>query len=431
MRVIALAVVAIQIGLGGLAHAQTTPDSDAIRQMLPLFAKNHCEEIKNPADQLFCGDPELSGVVPKLNGAVQARLDRTPNRRLAIEENAKWIRDRNSSCGIFRQQSVSNRDFKSVKDCLLLETEERIEILQDPNFDCLANNTTAGLLICGDPTLALARGDLNGQVLGLIAKLKDDEARQAFDEFDRWGRERDRKCDLAGKDNVPLAELSSSEGCLGEYFTGKLALVAAAKGDPKRIFGRNQASLSPDADAVDICVGQIHLANACGDFLAIDRVSQIDRKETEKTAAVIADVEMVVLSPFAVCSPVALGCTGTCWDPKLGKADMAKPAPGIRSSSFFVATRLKIKKSFAFQKTENGNWRCSSTALSPVETRGLEKRPLEPFSAVSIESNRGSGFPIRRLFLTRTGLHPASGAGPVGFTASVCATADSAPPSER
>ncbi len=58
MRAIVLAVVAIQIGLGGLARAQTAPDSDrSIREMLPLFAKNHCEDIKNPADQMFCGDP--------------------------------------------------------------------------------------------------------------------------------------------------------------------------------------------------------------------------------------------------------------------------------------------------------------------------------------------------------------------------------------
>jgi uncharacterized protein YecT (DUF1311 family) len=367
MRAIVLAFVAVQIGLGTCAGAQTAPDSDrSIGEMLSLFTKNHCDELKNPADQMFCGDPELNNVVPKLNNAVQARLDRTPNRRIAIEENARWIRDRNSSCGIFRQQKISSRDFKSVKDCLLLETEGRIEILQDPNFDCLANNSTAGLLICGDPTLALARGDLNGEVLGLIAKLKDDEARQAFDEFDRWGRERDRKCDLAGKDNVPLAELSSSEGCLGEYFTQKLALVTAAKGDPKRVFVRRQTSPAPDADAVDVCVGQIHLANACGGFVALNSVSQNDRKETEKSAVVIADVEMVVLSPFAVCSPIALNCTGTCWDAKTSLAGKGAPVPGIRDS-FLVSTRLKIKKSFAFQKTDNGNWRCSSTALSPVE----------------------------------------------------------------
>ncbi len=367
MRAIVLALVATQIALGASAHAQTAADPGrTMSQMLPLFAKNHCDELKNPADQMFCGDPELNSAVAKLNSAMQSRLDRTPNRRIAIEENAKWIRDRNSSCGIFRQQSVSAKDFKSVKDCLLLETEERIEILQDPNFDCLANTSTAGLLICGDPTLALARADLNAQVLALIAKLKDNEVGEAFAEVDRWGRERDRKCDLVGKDNVPLAELSSSEGCLGEFFTRKLALVAAAKGDPKRIFARRLASPSPDGDAADLCVGQIHLANACGNFLAIDRVAQLGRKETDTSATVIADVEMVVLSPFAICSPLAINCTGTCWDANSGTASAAQPSPGIRGS-LFVSTRLKIQKSFAFQKTDKGEWRCSSTAMAPIE----------------------------------------------------------------
>ena len=71
-------------------------------------------------------------------------------------------------------------DIKPVRDCLLKETEERIDILIDSNFDCLAVNTTAGLLICSDPTLALAKAELNELVMALIARLKEDEARDAF-----------------------------------------------------------------------------------------------------------------------------------------------------------------------------------------------------------------------------------------------------------
>ena len=171
---------------------------------------------------MFCGDPELNGTAARLSSAIQQRLNRIPNRRLAIEENAEWIKDRNSSCGIFGRQNVSSRDIKAVRDCLLKETEERIEILADPNFDCLSTNTTAGTLICSDPALAIAKMELNQHVLGLIAKLKEDEARDAFAEFDRWSRERDRKCDLAGKDNVPLQELVESKGCLVYYLTREL-----------------------------------------------------------------------------------------------------------------------------------------------------------------------------------------------------------------
>ena len=113
------------------------------------------------------------------------------------------------------QQSVGGQAIQSAKACLLKETEERIEILNDPNFDCLATNTAAGLLICSEPALAMADVELNGLVVGMIAKLKDDETRDAFAEYARWTRARDRKCDLDDKDNVPLQELSSAAGCLG------------------------------------------------------------------------------------------------------------------------------------------------------------------------------------------------------------------------
>ena len=364
MRAILLAVFAIQIGLMHPVRAESPPDSDrSITDILPLFVKNHCEEIKDPADQVFCGDPELNAAAPRLSSAIAERLNRLPNRRLAIEENAEWIRDRNSSCGIFGRQSVASRDVKSVRDCLLRETNERIEILVDPNFDCLATNTTAGVLICGDPTLALAKTELNELALGLIARLKENEARQALAEFERWTRERDRKCDLDGKDNVPLQELSSSEGCLADYFTGKIAEIVAAKGDPKKVFGRHQVSAVPNADAVDLCVAQIHLANACENFLAVNRISQINREVAEKDAEVVAEVEMVVLSPFTACSPIASSCTGTCWDLRSGKP---KPTPGSRDN-FLVGYRLRIEKSFAFQKNDDGGWRCNPAALQPVE----------------------------------------------------------------
>jgi uncharacterized protein YecT (DUF1311 family) len=364
MRGIVLAVVALQVGLAHPAHADDTAVTDRpLREMLPLFDSNHCGALKEVAEQLFCGDPELNGVFAKLTPAIQQRLNRLPNRSLAIEENAEWIKDRNSSCGIYgKQQKISNRDFASIKACLSRETQERIALLDDPNFDCLASNTTAGMLICSDPALAIAKTELNGDVLALAARLKPDDAKLALAEYERWGRERDRKCGLVDKDNVPLDELSSSEGCLAEWMTQKSAEVAAAKGDPKKVFGRQRPSPLPDADAVDLCVAQIHSANACDDFVAVSRVFQIDDEVTEKEALVTAEVEMVVMSPFAVCSPVASTCTGTCWDPKTGKAG---PSGGSRDS-FSVAHRFKVEKAFAFQKT-SGGWHCSTTALLPVD----------------------------------------------------------------
>jgi hypothetical protein len=106
------------------------------------------------------------------------------------------------------------------------------------------------------------------------------------------------------------------------------------------------------------------LVNACDDFLAVSRVFQIANEVAEQNALVKAQVEMIVLSPFAACSPIASSCTGTCWDLKAGKA--ARPPPGTRES-LLVAHRIRVEKSFAFSKADGGGWSCNTTALSPVD----------------------------------------------------------------
>ncbi|MGB8401514.1 lysozyme inhibitor LprI family protein [Bradyrhizobium sp.] len=363
MRAILLALIAAQVGLMHPAGADTLESDQSLRDTLPLFESNRCARIRDPAGQLSCGDPALQAAGARLSRAVEDRLSRIADRRLAVEENVEWIKDRNLSCGIFPGQGLAGQDFQFVKACLLKETEERIAILTDPDFDCLATDTTAGLLICGDPALAIADKELNAHVLGLIAKMKQDEARAAFNEYAGWARARDRKCNLADKDNVPLAELSSSEACLADYIGRKTAEIVAAKGDPRKVFRRSPASPTPDADAVDLCVAQIHAANSCGDFLRVSRIIQIDTEVSADAALVTAEVEMKVLSPFTVCSPIAAACTGSCWDPVSGQA---KPTPGSRES-LLVAQRLRIEKSFAFSKTDSGNWRCNTGALQPIE----------------------------------------------------------------
>jgi len=364
MRAIALAIVAMPMMLIVPGHTENPANSErSITDILPLFVKNRCEEIRNPADQMFCGDPALGAAGAKLNAAIAERLNRLPNRNLAVVENAEWIRDRNSSCGIYGRLAVKNQDIKAVRDCLLKETRERIEILSDPNFDCLATNTAAGRLICSEPSLALAKTELNGLVMPLIARLNENEARQAFAEFERWGRDRDRKCGLEEKHNVPLQDLTSSESCLADYFTQKIADISAAKGDPKKIFGRPHFSPRPNADAVDLCVAQIHSANSCLDFVAVDRVFQIDNEVNEKNAEVTAEVEMMVVAPFTACSPIASSCTGTCWDLT---SNRPKSTPGTRDN-FVIGYRVRIEKSFAFQKGDDCTWRCNSNTLQPVE----------------------------------------------------------------
>jgi len=149
-------------------------------------------------------------------------------------------------------------------------------------------------------------------------------------------------------------------------FIGDLtgALEGDVAGEADGNVGEVAVAGAANADAVDLCVAQIHSANACGDFLTVSRVFQIDDEADERNALVTAEVEMIVLSPFAVCSPVASSCTGTCWDAKSANAN-AKASPASRDS-FPVSHRLRVEKAFAFQKTDNG-WRCTTAALQPVD----------------------------------------------------------------
>jgi uncharacterized protein YecT (DUF1311 family) len=373
MRSIVLALLALGLGWAPPAFAQAAPDARRpMAEMLPLFAKNKCAELRDAAEQLFCGDPDLNALAPRLGAAVEARLSRIVDRRQAAEENVEWIESRNASCGVFGVQPIQPAAFPSVKACLLKATQERIAILADSNFDCLAANTTAGLVICADPELAIADKELNNQVVALIAKLKEGEVKGALTEYARWTRTRDRICDLDDKDNVPLSELESSEPCLNDLMKQKLAEVTAARGDPKKLFGKDMLSPSPDADAVDLCVGRIHSTNTCENFLRISRVLQLDVEASERDAIVTAAVEMKVLAPFSICSPIASNCTGTCWDLQ---ARQPKAVAANSRENISVGYRLTVEKSFAFQKAKDGSWRCSTETLRPVEYGTAQRGP--------------------------------------------------------
>lgn len=366
MRFIVLTVLAL-LALPALGFAQSVPSDSSIADKLPLFARNNCQQIRDPGNQLFCGDAELAAAAEKLSTAIEARLARLPDRLPAIEENAIWIRQRNLGCGIVGQAAIRSDDFDRVKACLLKVTEERAAIVRDPDFDCLAANTAAGALICADPALALTETELNSQVLALIGKLDPTAARFAFSEYGRWTRERDRKCNLVGKENVPLQELESAEECLTDYLKHKTDEIAAAKGDPKKVFGRQVSAKSPDTDAVDFCAARIHAANSCGNFLRINRVYAVDSQVTEQEAQVTGEIEMVVLAPFTTCSKVASTCTGTCWDARTGR-----PQPGAgnkerSAEAFNVTRRLRIQRTFAFVKAADG-WRCREDELAPVNS---------------------------------------------------------------
>lgn len=376
MRSIVAALLLLQFGWTGPALAQAaTTTMRPMAEMLPLFAKNKCAELRDTAEQLFCGDPDLNALTPKLSAALESRFSRVLDRRAATAENVEWIKARDSSCGLFGLQPVQPAAFAVIRSCLLKATQDRIAILTDSNYDCLAANTTTALVICAEPELAIADRELTGQIVALIKKLKEEEIKGALAEYARWTRTRDRICELDDKDNVPLSELESAEPCLDDLIKQKLAEVAAAKGDPKKLFGKDVLAPSPDADAVDQCVGRIHSANTCENFLRISRVLQLDVEAAERDAIVTAAVEMRVLAPFSVCSPLASACTGTCWDLQTRQPKAAAAGAAGSRENISIGYRLTVEKSFTFQKTKDGSWRCNTETLRPVEYGTAQRGP--------------------------------------------------------
>ena len=65
------------------ALGQDSPDRDrSIAEALPLFAQNHCEQERNAANQLFCGDRELNAIhTPRHHDIGKDEVDRAPIRK--------------------------------------------------------------------------------------------------------------------------------------------------------------------------------------------------------------------------------------------------------------------------------------------------------------------------------------------------------------
>jgi hypothetical protein len=136
--------------------------------------------------------------------------------------------------------------------------------------------------------------------------------------------------------------LSSSEGCLAEWMSGKTAEIIAAKRDPKRIFGRHLSSPLPDADAVDLCVAQIHSANSCENFLGVNRVFQIGNEVAEQSALVF--------------------CPKT----------KARVEAGLNAS--FVRTAYPKSESIALQNTISGRHPCAVIGSEKLARRNVATR---------------------------------------------------------
>ena len=165
--------------------------------------------------------------------AIEARLARLPDRLPAIEENA-ILYPAQSRLRHRGPDRVCTEHFRPGQGLLLKVTEDRATIVRDPDFDWLAANTAAGALICADPSLALT--ETGNSAPGMLPCLR---------RVGRWTWERDRKCNLVGKENVPAQGLAPRKDRLAGYPKRRSGEIAAAKGDPKNVSAGRSRPGSP------------------------------------------------------------------------------------------------------------------------------------------------------------------------------------------
>jgi hypothetical protein len=174
--------------------------------------------------------------------------------------------------------------------------------------------------------------------------------------------------------SAPTASRQVVEAVLPQSAVPQLGSGSATRNSIAQEQSVGGASSSPDVSAVRQCMGLFY-PSTCGSVSIID-VRQVDRRITGTDATVIAEVDFRVGKPFAGCSPVAVNCTGTCWDmdptkvrstPDATLAMMPLPPPNAQQNNWFIAGQgLRIRKRFEFQKFESG-WRCTNKAMGPLE----------------------------------------------------------------
>ena len=188
----------------------------------PLFDSSRCAIFSGTADRLL--SMQINRLSAKLASAVQGRLDRVPNRRcrdqkpqFELHHLQKWFSAQDIH---LHQQRPVARGSGSISWTI-------------PNFDCLSSNNAAGRSKNQQPGCRPAE-----QV-----------------ERSRW------TAALADKDNVPLDELRNAV-----TLARRPPKLPRPKAMPSGCCSARCSPL-PDADAINLCVAQMHAANGCEGFL--------------------------------------------------------------------------------------------------------------------------------------------------------------------
>lgn len=91
-----------------------------------------------------------------------------------------------------------------------------------PSFNCATAKSASARLICSDAELSNADGALGKAFQGAIGILEGKEKASKVQEQVKWIRERNTRCQLDGKNDMPVEELRSSKQCLLEAINARV-----------------------------------------------------------------------------------------------------------------------------------------------------------------------------------------------------------------
>jgi uncharacterized protein YecT (DUF1311 family) len=103
---------------------------------------------------------------------------------------------------------------------------------EQPSFDCSKAKTASARLICADGELAGLDGQLGVAFQKRKSQIPAAEQQRFVREQVAWIRDRNKQCDLVGKDSTPIETLAASKACMVTAIQERIATFSTAAQKP-------------------------------------------------------------------------------------------------------------------------------------------------------------------------------------------------------
>ena len=250
-----------------------------------------CTRARSASERLICADAELARLDNELGRAFrsQRRPLRGASRVAFVDQQRKWINERDAQCGLEGLSDAPPHILVQAKPCMVQATEARIQHLsgvskpnpeqqladlvsgkdstaspastamkeeqaasapvaslgasqsivprtdQSPSFDCTRARSASERLICADAELARLDNELGRAFRSQRRPLRG-ASRVAFvDQQRKWINERDAQCGLEGLSDAPPHILVQAKPCMVQATEARIQhLSGVSKPNPEQ-----------------------------------------------------------------------------------------------------------------------------------------------------------------------------------------------------